>query len=157
MGVPKLGLKFQKARNPATIHSVLDFSAEMRLPVRAVTCTRSIVVFSPRTKKAVATATVAGAQAVISAAVWRAPAGVSVSLSQPPRMPVVIRDVEPHPLLALKPLDLSGLLSSFNHKGIHQHVRGGDAQRDRKSTRLNSSHSQISYAVFCLKKKKKKK
>src|SRR2546427_10932971 len=29
--------------------------------------------------------------------------------------------------------------------------------RDRKSTRLNSSHSQISYAVFCLKKKKKKK
>src|SRR5688572_31784684 len=35
-----------------------------------------------------------------------------------------------------------------------------DARRvqegDRKSTRLNSSHSQISYAVFCLKKKKKK-
>src|SRR2546430_8301474 len=37
--------------------------------------------------------------------------------------------------------------------------RGGDHQeraphdRDRKSTRLNSSHSQISYAVFCLKKK----
>src|SRR5688572_31480777 len=30
------------------------------------------------------------------------------------------------------------------------------AKLDRKSTRLNSSHSQISYAVFCLKKKKKK-
>src|SRR5437879_11089091 len=30
-------------------------------------------------------------------------------------------------------------------------------QRDRKSTRLNSSHRCISYAVFCLKKKKKKK
>src|SRR2546430_13671883 len=29
----------------------------------------------------------------------------------------------------------------------------GAVQRDRKSTRLNSSHSQISYAVFCLKKK----
>src|SRR2546421_7714607 len=29
-------------------------------------------------------------------------------------------------------------------------------QLDRKSTRLNSSHDQISYAVFCLKKKKKK-
>src|SRR5688572_32044856 len=28
-----------------------------------------------------------------------------------------------------------------------------DAEQDRKSTRLNSSHSQISYAVFCLKKK----
>src|SRR2546430_11411004 len=32
--------------------------------------------------------------------------------------------------------------------------RPGD-RGDRKSTRLNSSHSQISYAVFCLKKKKK--
>src|SRR5947208_10291212 len=31
------------------------------------------------------------------------------------------------------------------------------AQRDRKSTRLNSSHQIISYAVFCLKKKKKRK
>src|SRR5688572_32016216 len=29
------------------------------------------------------------------------------------------------------------------------------SEKDRKSTRLNSSHSQISYAVFCLKKKKK--
>src|SRR2546430_13134537 len=29
-----------------------------------------------------------------------------------------------------------------------------EARQDRKSTRLNSSHSQISYAVFCLKKKK---
>src|SRR3712207_7184903 len=29
-------------------------------------------------------------------------------------------------------------------------------RRDRKSTRLNSSHANISYAVFCLKKKKKK-
>src|SRR3712207_7377412 len=51
------------------------------------------------------------------------------------------------------------------------HVRGGmrprrraerrerDQQRprDRKSTRLNSSHANISYAVFCLKKKKKNK
>src|SRR2546430_7107728 len=32
---------------------------------------------------------------------------------------------------------------------------GAVVLRDRKSTRLNSSHSQISYAVFCLKKKKK--
>src|SRR2546430_10995964 len=31
----------------------------------------------------------------------------------------------------------------------------GEQDTDRKSTRLNSSHSQISYAVFCLKKKKK--
>src|SRR5688572_31779951 len=33
----------------------------------------------------------------------------------------------------------------------------GTVRADRKSTRLNSSHSQISYAVFCLKKKTKKK
>src|SRR5688572_31872691 len=33
----------------------------------------------------------------------------------------------------------------------------GQRREDRKSTRLNSSHSQISYAVFCLKKKNKKK
>src|SRR2546430_8292557 len=38
--------------------------------------------------------------------------------------------------------------STFNREGC------GSAP-DRKSTRLNSSHSQISYAVFCLKKKKK--
>src|SRR5436190_17274170 len=35
------------------------------------------------------------------------------------------------------------------------HVRPPDCIRDRKSTRLNSSHTVISYAVFCLKKKKK--
>src|SRR5688572_33503470 len=35
--------------------------------------------------------------------------------------------------------------------------RAGEQLLDRKSTRLNSSHSQISYAVFCLKKKKKHK
>src|SRR6267378_6677463 len=33
---------------------------------------------------------------------------------------------------------------------------GGIVGQDRKSTRLNSSHVEISYAVFCLKKKKKK-
>src|SRR5207247_8807817 len=33
---------------------------------------------------------------------------------------------------------------------------GGSGSRDRKSTRLNSSHEWISYAVFCLKKKKRK-
>src|SRR2546430_10728568 len=45
--------------------------------------------------------------------------------------------------------------------GIHRspiHIPSAPVRcsvRDRKSTRLNSSHSQISYAVFCLKKKKK--
>src|SRR3712207_7752954 len=35
-----------------------------------------------------------------------------------------------------------------------QHVLQALAQQDRKSTRLNSSHANISYAVFCLKKKR---
>src|SRR2546427_6373302 len=39
---------------------------------------------------------------------------------------------------------------------VVHHGRHGRALPDRKSTRLNSSHSQISYAVFCLKKKKKR-
>src|SRR5256885_2670523 len=34
-----------------------------------------------------------------------------------------------------------------------RHSAGGEAGQDRKSTRLNSSHLVISYAVFCLKKK----
>src|SRR2546430_13411539 len=42
------------------------------------------------------------------------------------------------------------------HRACGWRGRGLDAEADRKSTRLNSSHSQISYAVFCLKKKKKK-
>src|SRR2546430_10040627 len=39
------------------------------------------------------------------------------------------------------------------HDLVHAAIDG--MLQDRKSTRLNSSHSQISYAVFCLKKKKK--
>src|SRR5689334_24730825 len=37
-----------------------------------------------------------------------------------------------------------------------EQIIAGYHELDRKSTRLNSSHSSISYAVFCLKKKKKK-
>src|SRR5437660_3149214 len=40
---------------------------------------------------------------------------------------------------------------------VRRGCRGGIALLDRKSTRLNSSHVAISYAVFCLKKKKKNK
>src|SRR5260221_9225721 len=43
----------------------------------------------------------------------------------------------------------------FNLLGPLTNPAGAQAQ-DRKSTRLNSSHTVISYAVFCLKKKKKK-
>src|SRR2546430_10349630 len=44
-------------------------------------------------------------------------------------------------------------LFSFSGPRMLVHSRHADL-RDRKSTRLNSSHSQISYAVFCLKKTK---
>src|SRR5947208_10066782 len=42
------------------------------------------------------------------------------------------------------------------HERLERHV-AEVAEQDRKSTRLNSSHQIISYAVFCLKKKKKTK
>src|SRR5205085_10178437 len=58
------------------------------------------------------------------------------------RLPAAFRD-------ALVLCDLQGLGRA------EAAARLGVAEGDRKSTRLNSSHSQISYAVFCLKKKKK--
>src|SRR2546427_10514696 len=50
----------------------------------------------------------------------------------------------------------SGAIAVIEGAGSHccEYMTGGTV--DRKSTRLNSSHSQISYAVFCLKKKKNK-
>src|SRR2546427_6593622 len=56
--------------------------------------------------------------------------------------------VERHPDPAVRPLDRPDRLESPELLPL--------GLEDRKSTRLNSSHSQISYAVFCLKKKKKK-
>src|SRR2546422_3087150 len=57
------------------------------------------------------------------------------------------------------------LSAHTDHVGIGEPINGDriyngamdDGSGDRKSTRLNSSHGYISYAVFCLKKKKKKK
>src|SRR2546430_8334769 len=46
-----------------------------------------------------------------------------------------------------------GLRHNRGREGLHA-FRAQARETDRKSTRLNSSHSQISYAVFCLKKKK---
>src|SRR5690625_6187165 len=43
--------------------------------------------------------------------------------------------------------------TAVNHPTIHS-IHSARLARDRKSTRLNSSHVAISYAVFCLKKKK---
>src|SRR2546427_4533723 len=41
----------------------------------------------------------------------------------------------------------------MNFEEVREYQPGDEVRTDRKSTRLNSSHSQISYAVFCLKKK----
>src|SRR5688572_31097088 len=48
-------------------------------------------------------------------------------------------------------VDAGGLMIRIHCNACHRPI----LVEDRKSTRLNSSHSQISYAVFCLKKKKK--
>src|SRR5258707_1742094 len=51
-----------------------------------------------------------------------------------------------------------GVIRATRFDGQHGRLRstiGRADRRDRKSTRLNSSHANISYAVFCLKKKKK--
>src|SRR5690242_21927796 len=63
------------------------------------------------------------------------------------------RPVQPHPVqvhVAARHGDLRAVEQAAQRLGVL-------AQQDRKSTRLNSSHMSISYAVFCLKKKKKKK
>src|SRR5438034_2171780 len=67
----------------------------------------------------------------------------------------------------LTPMDSSFRRATFlsSSSGTEYTLRSSDLwfftrysqERDRKSTRLNSSHTVISYAVFCLKKKKKKK
>src|SRR6266478_7288710 len=54
-------------------------------------------------------------------------------------------------------LPISDLAHRFARRARDIRAEAGSEEfGDRKSTRLNSSHSQISYAVFCLKKKKKK-
>src|SRR6266478_3827295 len=53
---------------------------------------------------------------------------------------------------ARRQLSLSG--NSTEQNARQKRAECGTIDGDRKSTRLNSSHSQISYAVFCLKKKK---
>src|SRR2546428_3615172 len=51
---------------------------------------------------------------------------------------------------------LDALYTSLLAIGFNDYRLTAPGLRDRKSTRLNSSHDQISYAVFCLKKKKRK-
>src|SRR2546427_6720932 len=59
-----------------------------------------------------------------------------------------------HDLVRQHGLDRKAAVQLFALAGFEQEPAA--LRTDRKSTRLNSSHSQNSYAVFCLKKKKKK-
>src|SRR3712207_8082592 len=52
-------------------------------------------------------------------------------------------------------LDLGIPIPTINAAVDSRNLSARKDERDRKSTRLNSSHANISYAVFCLKKKKK--
>src|SRR2546427_6374963 len=63
--------------------------------------------------------------------------GVRFSVPELPEVETIIREIAPR---------LEGCRIT--------HVQHPSSRGDRKSTRLNSSHSQISYAVFCFKKKK---
>src|SRR3989454_12700508 len=53
--------------------------------------------------------------------------------------------------------DATSAVDEHDHPPRQQRAAGPAVRQDRKSTRLNSSHLVISYAVFCLKKKKKRK
>src|SRR5256886_7118300 len=70
---------------------------------------------------------------------------------------VSARYVQEARALGKRAVDLSAdfRLSPDAVYGLTEVTRPHVATADRKSTRLNSSHSQISYAVFCLKKKKR--
>src|SRR2546430_13478252 len=59
-----------------------------------------------------------------------------------------------HALGAAGTIVLRGTADTLNPKALRAAMGATFRHPDRKSTRLNSSHSQISYAVFCLKKKK---
>src|SRR2546422_5298390 len=55
---------------------------------------------------------------------------------------------------AHQPLAAEGAVEQQRQPHAERQLEDGRPERDRKSTRLNSSHGYISYAVFCLKKKK---
>src|SRR5437588_4361026 len=71
-----------------------------------------------------------------------------ISLGRVPRDRIVVR-ASPHPGLSQAAIAMAAGCRFAP-------ARVGARRQDRKSTRLNSSHTVISYAVFCLKKKKKK-
>src|SRR3712207_8431432 len=76
---------------------------------------------------------------------------------QSPRLHAAVRDLCVDPVIAesrggVTPSTDDWLIEILPHPGVTD--AEGDSLGDRKSTRLNSSHANISHAVFCLKKKK---
>src|SRR2546421_9380923 len=69
-------------------------------------------------------------------------------------LPVVV--VFPDPCNPTINTTLGGSLAKRSFDSWLPRILTSSSRTDRKSTRLNSSHDQISYAVFCLKKKKKR-
>src|SRR5206468_13083399 len=95
-----------------------------------------------------------------TAAPPRAPSPLSLHDALPIYLDVIIAAEDPGPLLdalpALEAIDSAARTGErgargMTHTGMAVIPRAGHP--DRKSTRLNSSHDQISYAVFCSKKK----
>src|SRR2546427_8305435 len=79
-----------------------------------------------------------------------------------PKTPVLYANDEQFPVPGFKVLrqsasDRAAIITAgvTLHEALRAYEQLAAKGIDRKSTRLNSSHSQISYAVFCLKKKKK--
>src|SRR5690554_7154303 len=78
------------------------------------------------------------------------------------RYTTLFRSVGPQKMLITSPLGFDptpyhtnlyfGIRERLSTPGIVREVRPSGENRDRKSTRLNSSHVRISYAVFCLQK-----
>src|SRR2546427_806136 len=75
-------------------------------------------------------------------------------LLRPDRRGITIGAQHAAPLRQSERRNTTAALIPPNPKELVSTTSGAAARPDRKSTRLNSSHSQISYAVFCLKKKK---
>src|SRR3989449_6494886 len=91
-----------------------------------------------------------GVPALVDQAIVLLGKGLEAGIT-PPR--VTLRDV-PDQIRGITPDDpmASPLLQPFAQ--FPPAIPASERERDRKSTRLNSSHGYISYAVFCLKKKK---
>src|SRR5207244_5203322 len=90
-----------------------------------------------------------GDEVIVPAYTWNAtPNGVLATRALP-----VLADVDES--LTLDPADVERKITPRTRAILPVHMRGAPAAMgDRKSTRLNSSHQIISYAVFCLKKTK---